>query len=62
MRVERLRAFGVCTLDDEGAVIMSSWLQGVVPETVPRELHLSDCALTGVGFKSLMDGLLNRPF
>ena len=28
MQTERLRAFGIPTLDDAGAVMLSSWLQG----------------------------------
>ena len=34
---------------------MSAWpFVGVVPETAPTELHLSDCAITAVGFKAIM--------
>lgn len=57
VQIERLRAFGIPTLDDAGAVMLSGWLQGVVPETVPHELHLSDCAITAVGFRAIMDAL-----
>eukprot|EP00435_Cladocopium_sp_Y103_P032462 s2133_g8.t1 len=57
VQIERLRAFGIPTLDDAAAVMLSGWLQGVVPETAPRELHLSDCAITAVGFKAIMEAL-----
>lgn len=33
---------------------------GVVPETVPQELHLSDCAITAVGFKAIMAPQLSK--
>jgi len=57
VQIERLRAFGIPTLDDAAAVMLSGWLQGVVPETAPTELHLSDCAITAVGFKAIMEAL-----
>jgi len=57
VQVERLRSFGMPTLDDAAAILLSSWLQQVTSETIPFELHLSDCALTAVGFKAVMEAL-----
>jgi len=57
VQVERLRCFGMPTLDDSGMIVLSGWLQQVTSETMPFELHLSDCAVTAVGFRALMEAL-----
>jgi len=57
VQVERLRAFGVPTLDDMAASLLAGWLHEVTQETAPFELHLSDCAITEVGFRAIMEAL-----
>mmetsp|Transcript_5568 Transcript_5568/g.13745 ORF Transcript_5568/g.13745 Transcript_5568/m.13745 type:complete len:525 (+) Transcript_5568:420-1994(+) len=54
VHVERFRAFGCPTLDDQAATLLAGWLAGVTKENVPFELHLSDCAITADGFRDLM--------
>ena len=36
VQIERLRAFGIPTLDDAAAVMLSSWLQGAVQNLVKK--------------------------
>mmetsp|Transcript_44788 Transcript_44788/g.103472 ORF Transcript_44788/g.103472 Transcript_44788/m.103472 type:complete len:465 (-) Transcript_44788:118-1512(-) len=55
--VERFRAFGCATMTDEAATFLAGWLAGVTQETVPFELHLSDCAITSDGFHDLAKAL-----
>lgn len=57
VHVERFRAFGCPTLNDEATTFLAGWLAGVAPETAPFELHLSDCAITSEGFYDLMKTL-----
>eukprot|EP00928_Gymnodinium_smaydae_P044112 TRINITY_DN29449_c0_g4_i1.p1 TRINITY_DN29449_c0_g4~~TRINITY_DN29449_c0_g4_i1.p1 ORF type:complete len:520 (-),score=95.51 TRINITY_DN29449_c0_g4_i1:111-1670(-) len=57
VHIERFRAFGIPTLDDEAASIMAGWLAGVEEENVPYEIHLSDCAITSNGFLELIEAL-----
>jgi len=57
VRVERMRLFGCPTLDDSVVLLLAGWFSTVTPETVPLELHLSDCAITTEGFNSLMDAI-----
>mmetsp|Transcript_133406 Transcript_133406/g.259737 ORF Transcript_133406/g.259737 Transcript_133406/m.259737 type:complete len:605 (-) Transcript_133406:135-1949(-) len=57
VHVERFRAFGCPTLNDEAASFLANWLLGVTRETTPFELHLSDCAITSDGFHDLMRAL-----
>ena len=42
------------------ATYVAAWLRAVTPETVPSELHLSDCALTTEGFERLMNAIDNN--
>lgn len=60
VHIERLRAFGIATFDDTAAILLSGWLQGVTASNVPHEMHLSDCALTAVGFRAIMDALTDN--
>ncbi|CAE7643290.1 unnamed protein product [Symbiodinium sp. CCMP2592] len=60
IHIERLRAFGIATFDDTAAILLSGWLQGVTSSNVPHEMHLSDCALTAVGFRAIMDALTDN--
>eukprot|EP00439_Symbiodinium_sp_Y106_P023112 s2952_g2.t2 len=63
IHIERLRAFGIATFDDTAAILLSGWLQGrgrVTASNVPHEMHLSDCALTAVGFRAIMDALTDN--
>jgi len=57
VQVERLRAFGVPTLDDEAASALAGWLSGVTTETAPFEMHLSDCAITEGGFEQIVQAV-----
>eukprot|EP00811_Abedinium_folium_P035419 NODE_8211_length_1514_cov_5.154290.p1 GENE.NODE_8211_length_1514_cov_5.154290~~NODE_8211_length_1514_cov_5.154290.p1 ORF type:complete len:430 (+),score=103.99 NODE_8211_length_1514_cov_5.154290:81-1292(+) len=50
VKVQMLRAFGCPTLNDHAMISIAGWLANVTSETVPQELHLSDCALTTEGF------------
>lgn len=54
VHVERLRCFGMATLDDTVAITIAGWLAGVATENVPYEMHLSDCALTEEGFGEII--------
>merc|ERR1719215_1794196 len=53
--VERLRVFGNLGLNDDACTPLAAWLAAVKQETSPLELHLSDCAITDVGFCRLVD-------
>jgi hypothetical protein len=55
--VQRLRLFGIPTMTDEAIVPLAEYLKSVPPEAAPFELHLSDCALTTVGFATLMEAI-----
>jgi len=57
VHVQRFRAFGCPTLNDQAATFLAGWLAGVTRETVPYELHLSDCAITSDGFRDLAKAL-----
>jgi len=57
VHVERFRAFGCPTFDDQAATLLAGWLAGVTSETAPFEIHLSDCAITAAGFRDLMKAL-----
>jgi len=57
VHVERFRAFGCPTLNDEAASFLAGWLIGVTRETTPFEMHLSDCAITTTGFSDLVKAL-----
>eukprot|EP00929_Paragymnodinium_shiwhaense_P011563 TRINITY_DN11746_c0_g1_i1.p1 TRINITY_DN11746_c0_g1~~TRINITY_DN11746_c0_g1_i1.p1 ORF type:complete len:562 (-),score=165.58 TRINITY_DN11746_c0_g1_i1:273-1958(-) len=60
VHVERLRCFGLPTLDDEAAGMVGSWLGQVTEKTMPIELHLSDSAITKVGFESIMQAIIEN--
>jgi len=57
VQIERFRAFGCPTINDEAATVLASWLAKVTRETCPFELHLSDCAITADGFREMMKAL-----
>jgi len=57
VHVERFRAFGCPTLDDQAATLLAGWLAGVSSENAPFELHLSDCAITTDGYVDLVKAL-----
>jgi len=52
--VERFRAFALPYLDDMACTVLAGWLANVSLEHAPCEMHLSDCAITAVGFTVLM--------
>lgn len=56
--IQILRLFGSATLDDRVCGLMAVWLVNAVALI---ELHLSDCAITRVGFDLLMDALAANP-
>jgi hypothetical protein len=60
VRVERIRFFGCATLDDTVSALLSDWLGTVTAETAPMEMHISDCALTTVGFTSIVEAIQNN--
>eukprot|EP00427_Karlodinium_veneficum_P016026 CAMPEP_0169134950 /NCGR_PEP_ID=MMETSP1015-20121227/40173_1 /TAXON_ID=342587 /ORGANISM="Karlodinium micrum, Strain CCMP2283" /LENGTH=430 /DNA_ID=CAMNT_0009199551 /DNA_START=44 /DNA_END=1336 /DNA_ORIENTATION=+ len=55
--VQRLRLFGIPTMTDEAVVHLAEYLKSVPAEAAPFELHLSDCALTSVGFTALIEAI-----
>jgi len=55
--VQRLRLFGIPTMTDEAVIPLAEYLRTVPPEAAPFELHLSDCALTTVGFTTLIEAI-----
>lgn len=57
VHVERLRCFGMPTMDDTVAITMAGWLAGISRENAPCEMHLSDCALTEEGFGEIMKAI-----
>mmetsp|Transcript_51471 Transcript_51471/g.122408 ORF Transcript_51471/g.122408 Transcript_51471/m.122408 type:complete len:431 (-) Transcript_51471:70-1362(-) len=57
VKVQRFRLFGCPTIDDTAAIVLAEYLQKVLPEHAPYEVHLSDCALTTMGFDVIMDAL-----
>jgi len=54
VQVERFRAFGCPTIDDEVALMLSGWLSAVAGDMAPFEMHLSDCAIQTNGFLELV--------
>jgi hypothetical protein len=57
VQVERFRCFGCPTLNSEAMELLAGWLSGVTEESMPYELHLSDCAITTDGYKKLVQAL-----
>lgn len=57
VRIERMRMFGLSTLDDNAMFLMADWLRSVNAENCPHEMHISDCALTADGFTAFMEAI-----
>lgn len=53
-RVIRFRLFGCPTLNDDVAILLGDFLRLLTPEKAPTEMHLSDCAMTSVGFQAIV--------
>mmetsp|Transcript_24618 Transcript_24618/g.56820 ORF Transcript_24618/g.56820 Transcript_24618/m.56820 type:complete len:506 (-) Transcript_24618:124-1641(-) len=58
--VERFRAFALPYLDDMACHDLANWLSTVTVEHAPCEMHLSDCAITAVGFDYLMQAIMEN--
>jgi len=56
-RVVRFRLFGCATLDDEVMKLLADYFKELTAKQAPLEMHLSDCAITTVGFDAFMDAL-----
>eukprot|EP00929_Paragymnodinium_shiwhaense_P115339 TRINITY_DN8411_c0_g1_i1.p1 TRINITY_DN8411_c0_g1~~TRINITY_DN8411_c0_g1_i1.p1 ORF type:complete len:787 (+),score=124.37 TRINITY_DN8411_c0_g1_i1:89-2449(+) len=56
-KVLRIRLFACVNLNDSAADIISNYLSSCTDETAPWELHLSDCAITSVGFEKLVSAI-----
>lgn len=54
--VMRFRMFGCATINDEVMLVIANYFRGLADgaEVVPREMHLSDCAITSEGFTTFM--------
>lgn len=57
LRIERLRCFGIPTMNDDAVTLVASWLATVTHEYAPYEIHLSDCAITKDGFLNLAEAI-----
>ena len=57
VHVERFRAFGITTLNNEVCSVLALWLKGVSYKNTPFEMHLSDCAISNKGFQYIMEAL-----
>lgn len=57
VKVTRMKVFGCPTLNDQVCEYIASWLGQVTAETVPNEMHLSDCAITAAGFNAIIDAI-----
>ena len=55
--VERFRAFGCPTFDDQVCSWMTEWLRNAEECYVPCELHLSDNAIADQGFQDMMKAI-----
>jgi hypothetical protein len=60
VHVERFRAFGCPTFNDDVADQLAGWLADLNENNLPYEMHLSDNAITGAGFQSLSRALENN--
>mmetsp|Transcript_75987 Transcript_75987/g.180768 ORF Transcript_75987/g.180768 Transcript_75987/m.180768 type:complete len:480 (-) Transcript_75987:156-1595(-) len=58
--VERFRAFALPHLDDMACTALAGWLSSVTLDNAPCEMHLSDCAITAVGFTVLIQALIEN--
>lgn len=58
--IQRMRLFGCATLDDTVAWQMAGWLSSLTQDTVPSEMHLSDCAITSEGFTAICDAFASN--
>mmetsp|Transcript_68041 Transcript_68041/g.94302 ORF Transcript_68041/g.94302 Transcript_68041/m.94302 type:complete len:438 (+) Transcript_68041:3-1316(+) len=54
VRVQRFRLFGCPTINDEVLKNLGEYFKMLTAESVPNELHLSDCSITTDGFEVLM--------
>lgn len=54
--VMRFRLFGCATINDEVMLVIANYFRTLADgaEVVPREMHLSDCAITSEGFTTFM--------
>lgn len=57
VHIERLRAFGLPTFNDEACKHLADWLSVVEHKVAPSEMHLSDCAITEEGFELIAEAL-----
>ena len=57
VHVERFRAFGITTLNNEVCSVLALWLKAVSYKNTPFEMHLSDCAISNEGFQYIMEAL-----
>eukprot|EP00931_Biecheleriopsis_adriatica_P040715 TRINITY_DN23327_c0_g1_i1.p1 TRINITY_DN23327_c0_g1~~TRINITY_DN23327_c0_g1_i1.p1 ORF type:complete len:812 (-),score=158.45 TRINITY_DN23327_c0_g1_i1:73-2508(-) len=57
VHVLRFRLFGCATLNDDVMEIIGSYFSTLPADKAPAELHLSDCAITSVGFCNFMSAL-----